>query len=298
VPADDPQLGFGRDLLRGMVLEATAPGEARPAWVALVARARRPYEREAAELALARFDERQGQIARVFASGSPITTPILRKRLLGYVAGPELLRAQARQGRTPDERELALFVLLYKELSRGRYAEFLRDLSLMPPADGQPSPGFYDLLAADRQPFDLFRSPTPGELSCPPLRATAATLARTPADQRAQLCLADFFRGNGFDRFPLESEPPQADTLGGSAPAFPGKPYARMSVYRAIIGSSTATPDDRAYALYRAVNCYAPSGSSACGGDDVPRETRRDWFRELKSRYPQSRWAKSLRYYW
>ena len=53
-----------------------------------------------------------------------------------------------------------------------------------------------------------------------------------------------------------------------------------------------------AYALYRAVNCYAPSGNNQCGGADVPQEQRRAWFQQLKRDYAGSQWAQKLRYYW
>jgi hypothetical protein len=298
VPPDHATLGFAREMLRGRALAATDPDKAAPAWTAALARARQPYQREAGELALAHLAERRGRLADVFADGAPVTAPILRKRLLAYVAGPELLRAQARQGPTRDERELALFVLLYKQLSRGRYAGFLSDLAMIRAPEPDPPLGFYDMLWADRQPLQIFRAQAGGDFPCPALRATAATLARAPADAHAQLCLADFFRRNGFDRFPLEDEPPASDELGGTKPAFPGETYARMPVYRAIIAGTTAAPEDRAYALYRAVYCFAPSGYSTCGGPEIGVDTRRDWFRELKSRYPKSRWAKALRYYW
>ncbi len=56
--------------------------------------------------------------------------------------------------------------------------------------------------------------------------------------------------------------------LGGTPSDFPGKPYARLETYRAIIADPKAAPPvaDKAYALYRAVRCYAPAGNNACGG--------------------------------
>lgn len=298
VPADHPTVGFTSRILRGMSLDASRPSEAASIWRQLLSSSGEQHQREAVELAYARHEERQGRVATLFEPGSPIATPVLRKRLLAYVAGADLLRAQARQGPTQDERELAALTLLYKELSRGRYAEFVQDLSLVPASVDTNIDGFYDVVWAERQPLHLLIKPRRGELDCPELRVTATTLAAAPGNQRAQLCLADFFRSNGFDEFPLDTDRPPADELGGTPSAFPGRPYARMNVYRAIIASKTAASEVRAYALYRAINCYAPSGVSSCGGEDAPKEVRRDWFRDLKTNYPQSRWAKSLRYYW
>ena len=55
--------------------------------------------------------------------------------------------------------------------------------------------------------------------------------------------------------------------------------------------------EERAYALYRSIRCYAPSGNNDCG-EEVPVAQRQAWFRQLKKDYPSSRWAKSLSYYW
>jgi hypothetical protein len=56
--------------------------------------------------------------------------------------------------------------------------------------------------------------------------------------------------------------------------------------------------DLKAYALFRAVKCYAPSGNNDCGGDDVARSVRKTWFKTLKKDFPDTPWAKSLKYYW
>lgn len=49
------------------------------------------------------------------------------------------------------------------------------------------------------------------------------------------------------------------------------------------------SPDDKAYALFRAVNCYAPSGANACGGKGVDAVVRKAWFQRLKRHYPNPR---------
>ena len=59
-----------------------------------------------------------------------------------------------------------------------------------------------------------------------------------------------------------------------------------------------ASPDDRALALNRAIRCYAPVGNNSCDGTEVSLAMRRAWFNRLKAEYPQSRWAKELKYYW
>ena len=90
----------------------------------------------------------------------------------------------------------------------------------------------------------------------------------------------------------------RGDELGGTPGQFPGRFLPRQGIYQTIIADAAAPADERAYALFRAVNCYAPAGYNDCGGDDVPVATRKAWFNQLKSRYPNSTWARQLRYYW
>jgi hypothetical protein len=147
-------------------------------------------------------------------------------------------------------------------------------------------------------PLGLFtRGKFQEDYPCTALARTAATLAASPANAKARLCLAEFWRLNGFDYY-LAGTRPKADELGGSAPLFPGKPTARSALYAAVLADRTAAPEDIAYALYRSVQCYAPSGNNACGGEDVPQTQRKAWFQRLKRDYPTSRWASDLKYFW
>ena len=87
--------------------------------------------------------------------------------------------------------------------------------------------------------------------------------------------------------------------LASSKPLFPaGTPYARLEVYKAIISDPRAGADDKALALNRAVRCYAPGGNNSCSGTEVELAQRRAWYFRLKREYPQSRWARDLKYYW
>jgi hypothetical protein len=71
-----------------------------------------------------------------------------------------------------------------------------------------------------------------------------------------------------------------------------------MDGYLKVIADKQADGDARAYALFRAVRCYAPSGTNDCGEQDIPQSTRKQWFKMLHKEYPDSTWAKSLKYYW
>lgn len=69
--------------------------------------------------------------------------------------------------------------------------------------------------------------------------------------------------------------------------------FDRQSYYQQVITSPTAEVEDKSFALYRAIMCYAPSGSNECGGEDVDKVQRKGWFTQLKTQYPGSPWAQN-----
>lgn len=303
IPAETPvqpmdTLGFSRQVLRALALEALKDKDARTAIMVLFLRAKTAYQRQTLELALAIHDERNGDIARVFAADSLVTDPALREQLLIHAAGPDLLRARADDAKASKrERALALYVLLYKQLTRGRYSEFLKDVKRLP-AKIDTASGSYDKLGGMTAIADFRWQGTREGYVCPPLQQIATTLAADAGSRKANLCLGEFLRLNGYDRVESWSFDVGEDELGGSASQFPGHAMPRQRIYQAIIDDAAAPAEERAYALYRAVNCYAPAGFNDCGGDDVPVATRKAWFNQLKTRYPNSSWARQLRYYW
>jgi hypothetical protein len=303
IPVAMPQpplsyLDFSRQALRGMALEAQKDPAARDHWLALLPAGTQPLQRPAVELALALHDERAGKLDQVFAADSKISNGSIREILLRNVANADLLRRQASDTALPQhERDVALYVLLYKEVTRGHYAEFVKDVALVR-ADA-PTEGYTGgLSTTEPVPLGVFiQTTTLGDYGCGPLKDTAAKLAKNPKAPKPLLCLADFMRANGFDQNTLDTQP-EADQLGGTKSLFEGAPYARFDVYKSLIASSKTAPEDKAYALYRAVRCYAPAQINSCGGEDVPQEQRKAWFQQLKKRYPNSKWSRQLQGYW
>jgi hypothetical protein len=301
-------LQFSRQVLRGLALEAGKDPGALAFWSRMLEGAAGPYQRPAVELAIALHQERASALDEVFAAASPVRSETMRTILLANAAGPDLLRARTRDG-DPHERRAALFTLLYKEATRGRYAEFLKDVELVPaderarPASqGDNAPDPYRFYASDNDvsgegPLWLFAGGDLGAFGCPPLKETIARLARQKSDPTAELCLSEFVRANDLDGFFLDT-PPGKDQLGGAPSHFPGPIYARLEVYKQVIADPKAGADDKAYALYRGVRCYAPSGNNHCGGEDIGPPVRKAWFQRLKQDYPSSPWAKELKYYW
>jgi len=291
-------LAFSRLALRALALDAVKDVSAREAIVQLVPSAKRPFQRGALELALAMHDERAGTPERVFEPDSLVTDASVRDILLRYQAGPKLLRRHAGDPKVDQqERRTALHTLLYKEVTRGAYRAFVADLAMVPaaapPGAGAPS----GPTNSDVDP-EVFAWPGRADAyACPALREVATQLAAEPRDSTARLCLAEFTRLNGFDHDSLDTARP-ADELGGSPSQFPGAPFSRQQIYRDVIADPAAPPANKAYALYRAVRCYAPAGNNDCGGKDVPIAQRKAWFLQLKSAYATSTWAKELSLYW
>ncbi|WP_407972688.1 hypothetical protein ACJ51O_33970 [Burkholderia pyrrocinia] len=300
VPLD--YFGLSQQTLRAFALEDSGqPDKARQLWRDLIPLARFRFQREALELALAINLEQAGLVNDVFADDSPVQNAALRAILLQRSASADLLRAQAQNQATGGAlRDTALYTLLYKELTRSHYADFIADAALV---SGTPADPLKPFIAPGARNEDGY--------TCPSARDIAATLQQNPGDAKGLNCLADFARlhppaaGLEGDPVPLwirnassttaTRVPP---TLGASPSQFAGKPYERMSSYVTVMADAQANPNDRAYAFYRAIKCYAPSGSNECGGKDVPKNTRKRWFDTLKATYPGSPWAQKLRYYW
>jgi hypothetical protein len=295
--ADYGPVAFSRQYLRGMALAALKDRNEAGFWLELIGGAKLPWQRALVELALAMNYERDGKLGLVFAKDSPIRDETIRSILLTESAGAALLRQQAADAAVDRaERETALFTLLDKQLHRGLYSAFVSDLALLASVPRNPA-GESEYVA---QPsLDPFREPRLSDgYPCATLAANARALAANPRDVKARLCLGDFWRLNGFDRAEEWHTAPKADELGGHAKAFAEPILSRSQFYADIIADPAAAAADKAYALYRSVMCYAPSGINDCGGAEVAQSQRRAWYNQLKRTYPQSPWAQKLKAYW
>ena len=280
-------LDFSRQILRTKALGDTS---AREDLVALFPYAKQNYQRVTLELELAKYDERHKNISAVFEKGTLVLDPDIRMRVLNYVAGPILLKQQAMSSDVlPQERQTALYRLLVRDLTHGRFKGFVEDIKLLPAPEASTD-------ADGNDAFSIFRPQESNTgYSCPDLVSTAATLAKNPKDVGGRLCLGDYFRGKNYD---LELEAAAKDDLGGTGTLFAGSVLARHDFYTDIMKNPRASRDDRAYATYRAIHCYAPVGENDCGGTDVDRAVRKKWFLELKAKYGDTTWARQQDVYW
>lgn len=295
-------LAFSQQTLRGLALEAKNDASgAQALWLQLLPLAKQPLQREQLELALAMNYERNQQLAKVFAADSPIQSPQVRFTLLRHVADAELLRQQISQAADPVERNTAQFVLLYKDLLRGQYAAFASDLGQLPASAPEDKLGYsLGYVYSNGQSLKLFQwngKEAESGYVCPSLAETAAALEKDGKSPQGLNCLGEFILRNGLDGMPLDSQPDKL-SLGGTPSAFKGEAFSRLEGYKQVIANSKAPRDDRAYALYRAINCFASSGNNRCGGKDVEPAVRKAWFRQLKGTFADTQWGKSQQYYW
>ncbi len=294
-PLSPPYLAFSRETLRGQALMASGEFQAAAEhWKSLLPLAAQPWQKEAAELGLAMSWERAGTLNKVFLPETRIASPRIREILLLHAAGPILLRmAVADPQSLPTERRLARFVLLYKEATRGQYAGFLRDYV----RDDLTKDGAETSLGELATKSGIFLWPGAGQpYPCPELKAVVDQLAANPRAPSSLLCLGEFVRTSNLDFF--ESDGPTPSELGGGKSIFPGEPFSRGEIYKRLIADPATSDHDKAYALYRAVQCYAPTGANGCGGKDVDETQRKTWYNLLKARYGSTSWARSLKYYW
>ena len=282
---------FSQQMLRGMSLLAQKQWpEAEAHWQQLWNHQPDALQQPLLQLAMALTLERANHLDALFAADSWVTLPSLRTPLLLHVAPAELLRQLAQTERlSGEERNTALFTLLYKELMAGRYGEFIKDSALLA---GQPQPKApYDLTL-----FALGAKEEEG-YSCPALAESLGTLQKNGKSVKALNCLGEFIYRQGWDYSPL-GEAPAANELGGSPTRFAAPVAGRLALYRQVIADDKAPAEERSYALYRAINCYATSGYNHCGSEDLPKEERKRWFMTLKKQYAKTAWAQQLKYYW
>ena len=302
VPANLDYFAFSQQTLRGLALEAKKDWKAAEAlWLKLLPLAKQPLQRDQLELALAMNYERSGQLAKVFASDSPISAKQVRYILLRNIAGQDLLRQQIAQASDATERETAQFVLLYKNLMRGQYATFAEDLKQLPASVPENKLGTsLGYVYGDGRSLQLFQwsgDKAESGYACPSIAQIASTLQADPKSPKGLNCLGEFILSNHMDGMPLD-QVRAAGSLGSTASLFKGETFSRLDGYRQVIANPKAPHNDKAYALFRAINCYARSGYNGCGGVDVDKSVRKGWFRQLKSGFADTDWAQTLKYYW
>jgi TolA-binding protein len=278
---------FSQQTLRALAMDASHQFDAeRRLLVQMMPIAALPDQSEQLQLELALLEVHTGHADRIFAPGSLVRDQAIRAIVIEHTASAEMLRQRIKDPKeSADAVDAAVYTLLYKELTGGKYQAFQADLSLVPQ---HPSEFLAPFVAAAEDKGTSYR--------CPALREVAARLQRDANDARGLNCVGELVRLHDV-HFGQDAEPPKSD-LGGSNSLFPGTKFSRLDNYLKVIANKQAETDSRAYALARAVRCYEPSGYNECGDQKIPISTRKQWFEILHKEYADSVWAKSLKYYW
>lgn len=305
-------LQLSQFILKGRIFEQIGRyDEAHTLWTVLLNSAKAPYQRQMVELVLALNMQRSQDFAAIFTADSLIRDPAIRAIVIKRAANANLLDSIINSTTTmAQEKQFARFVLLFKNLKYQQYQQFVDTLKYLPADAAQYKASESIKEALKEQPqFSVFMwqgNKINNQLTCPSLTTIAKILATRPDDEKSLICMSEFFRLSHFEGlgYPLEYsyvDPKNKQhwnrVLGAEALPFNGSAFSRGDVYKKIIATST-NDDLKAYALYRAVNCYAPAGDNDCGGEEVNKTTRKNWFNQLKQDYPASEWAKSQKYFW
>ncbi|MDX5630873.1 MULTISPECIES: hypothetical protein [unclassified Brenneria] len=290
---------FSLQVLRGQALEHLARwDEAEMHWRRLLSLETGYTQQQYLQLALAETLAKAGHPEKIFTADSPVKNLRFRSAVLKVSADADLLRQQTGPQQTHEERAIALHTLLTKSLTHADYAGYLQDSARrkdIPPLENAENMDWsLDSLAV----FDWDGGDTEAGYQCPALQSVVSTLNQRPNDARAINCLGEFFLRTGdivgFDW----GESNMLDELINAPTQFKGPEYNRLDGYLRVIADPAAPPEDKSYALYRAVYCYAPSGFNDCGEQDISKATRKAWFTQLKTEFKGSLWANKLKYYW
>lgn len=296
LPANNILL-FSEQSLYGEALMAQKQWpQARAHWLHLLKLTTDVEQQQYLQAKVAATDALSGNADAIFAADSAVKNLRYRSLVLKTLATPERLREQVANGPNNEERTIALHTLLIKDLIGGEYKSWLEDKKLSSHIAQPVIDKAFDDVSLNVFGWD--GSQADGEYQCASLEKTVGVLAQRPQDAHALNCLGEFFRttsasvstwkeseGNGM----LDSAVEKALESGKSD---------RQRYYQQVIADKKAEPEDKSFALYRAVMCYSPSGYNDCGGEEVDKAQRKAWFTQLKKQYPGSVWAQQLKYYW
>jgi len=280
---------FSKFTLRWLALEALKRWtEAEKLLTDLFKHSKRFGQKAQLQLAFAQSYERSGKVGLAFEPNSQVTNSILHRRLIKQSASATLLENILKQENIIEENKAtALFTLLYKHLIHNQYAEFIRIMELYPIDKFKNIDGLYKF---------QFQGQSKPEYVCPSLLDSVRKLVKNPQEPVSLNCIGEFIRLSEGEIRP-EYKPP-AHHLGGISDGFPSTVSTRLDYYLNVINNPKAKGDAEAYALHRAIWCFASSGLNHCGEQNIPQEQRKKWFLRLKSVYKDSEWAKQQKYYW
>lgn len=294
----DNIVAFSQQILYGnaLMMQDKWP-EAETYWRHLLGLKLSPYQQHYVQLLLTTTLAHENKVAAIFASDSPINNLRYRSLVLKSLANKALLQQQAASAPNDEEKTIALHTLLFKDLMVGDYQGFIDDRLLKKHI--QKLPDQEALSDVNLSVFDWDGSATEPGYFCASLDQTVAVLAKNKTDPHALNCLGEFLRTTyaGIDTEAEMWGNGGLDQLAQNE-LYKDRAQGRLKFYQQVIADPKAEPEDRSYALYRAVMCFAPSGYNSCDQQEIPQQTRQRWFSQLKNQFKGNQWERQLKYYW
>ena len=320
LPTDTPKgklsyFAFSQYALKARLLDAMGQkAEAISLWQTLHQLPKQSYQATITELALTLEADRSNDYSQLFGPKATIHSPDLKMQIIHYSADAKLLAQIADPHLVTDPIGAeARYALLAKSLLHGQYADFLRYKAQYLPKNAQDYQGYESKNESLKQLPEFSQFNWQGKkispaITCQDLTTTVTRLSQNPQDRLQKFCLSEFMYDTYLDNYLGDGnlsyyqstdakKPYQFPYLGNIASRFAGNTINRLDIYQAIFASGQKD-ELSAYALHRAIGCFASSGNNQCGNQDIPIGTRKGWFNRLKADFGNTSWAKNQKYYW
>lgn len=306
---------FSQYVLKAKALQQIGNiNEANALWHRLHQLPKQPFQNTVTELALALQADQTNDYSKLFGNNANIQSQALKMRVIRYSADPVLLKQIADSHSSTDTIGAeARYALLTKSLIQGRYTDYLTYKQHYLPNNSPKYLGF-DSESETLKHLPAFSAfnwqgkKIGPSINCQDLAKTVTRLSQNPKDRLQTLCLTEFMYDTDltgyledYDQSYHSSEKNNSGYrypyLGNIPSRFEGQELNRLNLYQSIFASSR---DDElsAYALHRAIGCFASSGNNHCGGEYVDLSVRKAWFKRLKSDFSHTTWAQNQKYYW
>ncbi|WP_368660585.1 hypothetical protein [Acinetobacter sp.] len=285
-------------VLKGRILENTYSNKnTQQYWENLLAISQTAEQRGIVELMLYPYYAKQQNLSQFIGSNARIKQTFLQKKYLIDAADETVLMQVIKSpNATQDQKNVALFTVLNKSLAFQNYPLFNQAFTALPNNAAQYHLGENASENFSQQPpfanFIWKGAKISNSIQCPDLLTLTKQLQTNPKDLSLKLCLGEYTRSTqAYDLVDLSY------SHENSLHSFKGVYFARGNTYKEIIKRNQKS-ELTAYALFRAIQCYAPSGINECQDQDVAKSVRKQWYGQIKRDYPDTSWAKSLKYYW
>ena len=287
-------LQLSQVFLKGQILEKNNPAQAEQYWLQWLSKSKNNYQRGLFETALSNHLNSKQEVNAFIGKNPTIKQINLQKRFIISKANEASLQKIIQSNEANlDQKQAAIYTLLDKSLAHKNYALFNQYYKYLPKDAAQYKSYEGAEKLKNKPPFADFiwnGSTITTQLKCSDLATLTGQLEKSPSDPLLNICMGEYVRSPHYGLpYQLNEE--------NDLSSFQGKPFTRGEVYKRLIKSGPKG-DLQAYALYRAIMCYSPSGINDCADQEVAKSVRKQWYDQIKSDYPNTTWAKSLKYYW